>query len=175
MNPSAPEGGEGGHEPPTIFETTSRRGKPAGFLLPDWQGGQIMQQRKREVTLSDEDSKICGTQCSDCCPGPGRQSENSAVVKAYDPAPVSTDSCILVGCLIDADGVTEFAMGKMHEVDPGRLPAFEGNLKTPTRRISLESVDGRTVLEAPVLHLETKVRIWTNHESEPDKVIVGFE
>ena len=95
--------------------------------------------------------------------------------KPMTPRLVSTDTCILVGCLIDADGETEFALGKMLEVDPGRLPAFEGKLKTPTRRISLESVDGRTVLEAPVPQLETTVRIWTNHESEPDNVIVGFE
>lgn len=88
---------------------------------------------------------------------------------------ISTDTCILVGCLMDADGETEFTLGEIHEVDPGRPPAFEGKLKTPNHKISLESVDGHTVLEAPVLHLETKVRIWTNHESEPDKVIVGFE
>lgn len=88
---------------------------------------------------------------------------------------ISTDTCILVGCLMDADGETEFTLGEIHDVDPGRLPAFEGKLKTPTRKISLESVDGRTVLEAPVPQLETTVRIWTNHESEPDNVIVGFE
>ncbi len=88
---------------------------------------------------------------------------------------ISTDTCILVGCLIGADGETEFTLGEMHEVDPGHVPAFEGKLKTPTRKISLESVDGRTVLDAPVPQLETTVRIWTNHESEPDKVIVGFE
>jgi hypothetical protein len=64
---------------------------------------------------------------------------------------ISTDTCILVGCLIDADGETEFTMGEMHEVDPGHLPAFQGKLKTPTRKISLESVDGHTVLDAPAL------------------------
>jgi hypothetical protein len=88
---------------------------------------------------------------------------------------ISTDTCILVGCLIDADGETEFTLGGMREVDPGHPPAFQGKLKTPTRKISLESVDGHTVLDAPVLQMETTVRIWTNHESEPDRVIVGFE
>jgi hypothetical protein len=88
---------------------------------------------------------------------------------------VSTDTCILVGCLIDADGETEFALGRVSEVDTGDRPAFQGKLKTPTRRIALESVDGRLVLDAPVSQEETMVSIWTNHESEPDKVIVGFE
>lgn len=95
--------------------------------------------------------------------------------KPMTPRLVSTDTCILVGCLIDADGETELAFGSMSEVDPGELPVFQGKLKTPTRRIALESVDGHTVLEAPVPQLETTIRIWTNHESEPDKVIVGFE
>jgi len=88
---------------------------------------------------------------------------------------VSTDTCILVGCLIDADGETEFALGRMSEVDAGDRLAFQGKLKTPTRRIALESVDGRLILDAPVSQEETMVRIWTNHESEPDKVVVGFE
>jgi hypothetical protein len=88
---------------------------------------------------------------------------------------ISTDTCILVGCLMDADGETEFVLGRMSEIDAGDRLAFQGMLKTPTRRIALESVDGRIVLEAPVPREETMVRIWTNHESEPDKVIVGFE
>lgn len=95
--------------------------------------------------------------------------------KPMTPRLVSTDTCILVGCLIDADGETELALGSMSEVDPGEFPVFQGKLKTPTRRIALESVDGHTVLEASVPQLETTIRIWTNHESEPDKVIVGFE
>ena len=95
--------------------------------------------------------------------------------KPMTPRLVSTDTCILVGCLIDADGETELALGSMSEVDPGELPVFQGKLRTPTRGIALESVDGRTILDAPVSQEETMVRIWTNHESEPDKVVVGFE
>ncbi|MBL0898535.1 MAG: hypothetical protein IBJ17_07545 [Reyranella sp.] len=87
----------------------------------------------------------------------------------------STDTCILMGCLMDADGPTHFKLGEIDEVDPGRPPAFQGELKTPTRKIALESVDGHTVLDAPVPHERTMIRVWTNHEREPDEVIVGFE
>lgn len=41
---------------------------------------------------------------------------------------VSTPSCIVVGCLVDADGETEFIMGPAHEVDPGEQPMFDGRL-----------------------------------------------
>ncbi len=86
-----------------------------------------------------------------------------------------TDTCILVGCLMDADGETEFTLGEIHEVDPGHPPVFQGKLKTPTRKVSLETVHGHTVLQTPVPRLETTIRVWTNHYSEPDKVIVGVE
>lgn len=115
-----------------------------------------------QIVVSDPDAKIEVPQWP-------MNSVNMAVRLIW------TDTCILVGCLMDADGETEFMLGEIHEVDPGRLPAFEGKLKTPTRKISLESVDGHAVLEAPVPQLETTIRIWTNHKSEPDKVIVGFE
>lgn len=115
-----------------------------------------------QIVVSDPDAKIEVPQWP-------MNSVNMAVRLIW------TDTCILVGCLMDADGETEFTLGRVREVDPGRPPVFEGKLKTPTRKISLESVDGRTVLEASVPQLETKVRIWTNHESEPDNVIVGFE
>ena len=86
-----------------------------------------------------------------------------------------TDTCIVVGCLIDADGETEFTLGDMDEVDPGRPPAYEGKLKPPTRTLSLESVNGITVLGTRLGREETMVRIWTNHDKEPDEVIVGYE
>lgn len=92
-----------------------------------------------------------------------------------DVAYVSTDTCILVGCLMDADGETTFVLGDMQEVDPRHPPLFEGRLKTPNRHLALETVDGRTVLEARVSRQEMLLRIWTNSEREPDKVIVGFE
>jgi hypothetical protein len=76
---------------------------------------------------------------------------------------------------MDADGETAFMLGETQEVDPGHPPLFQGKLKTPSRRIALEAIDGRTVLEASVSEQETMVWIWTNREREPDRVIVGFE
>lgn len=87
----------------------------------------------------------------------------------------ATDSCIIVGCLMDADGDTEFTLGRMREVDPGDRLIFQGKLKTPNYRIALRSVLGQVILEAAVLQPTTEVRIWANHPTEPDRVIVGIE
>jgi hypothetical protein len=87
----------------------------------------------------------------------------------------STDSCIVVGCLAYVDGETEFTLGKTHDVDPGAPPVFHGKLKTPNYRIVLHTAEDETILQVPVPRRETIVRIWSNHPSEPDQVIVGVE
>ena len=87
---------------------------------------------------------------------------------------VSTPSCIVVGCLMDADGETEFIMGPAQEVDPGEQPTFDGRLETPGRKAVLRTVWGDTILEMPVRSDQTHIQIWANDPSEPDKVIVGI-
>jgi hypothetical protein len=87
---------------------------------------------------------------------------------------VSTSSCIAVGCRSDVDGVTEFTLGATREVDPGDHPAFEGEVKTPNRKIAIRSVLGQTILEAPVPQEQTTVRVWVNDPKEPDRVTVGI-
>jgi hypothetical protein len=85
------------------------------------------------------------------------------------------DSCIAIGCRSDAEGDTEFTLGRLRDVDPGADPILHGRLKTPTYRIALRSVLGRTILEAPVQHRITTIRVWVNDSEEPDSVIVGIE
>ncbi|MFI4998766.1 MAG: hypothetical protein ACHQK9_02700 [Reyranellales bacterium] len=88
---------------------------------------------------------------------------------------ISTETCIVVACLAEVDGETEFLLGDMRQVDPGSRAAFYGRLKTPGRHISLETVEGDVVLKAPTSQDETTVRIWTNKLEGPDRVVVGIE
>ena len=88
---------------------------------------------------------------------------------------VATDTCIYYGCRPDIDGETAFTLGQISEVDPGAVPTFQGMLRTPTRKIALETSDGLTILESNVLREETMVRIWASHPTAPDRVVVGFE
>ena len=73
-----------------------------------------------------------------------------------------------------ADGETEVTLGTSDEVDPGDLPAFDAMLETPNRAVVVWTVEDETVLEAPVPTKQTRVRIWVNHPTEPDKIIVGL-
>jgi hypothetical protein len=86
----------------------------------------------------------------------------------------STPSCIAVGCMSDSNGETEVTLGTMEGLPRENL-AFEGELETPSRAVAVWTVLRETVLQAPVSHVRTGVRIWVNHPSEPNKVIVGLD
>jgi hypothetical protein len=87
---------------------------------------------------------------------------------------LSTPSCISVGCYPEQDGTTEVILGDAQEVDPGIPPAFDGDLETPHRAVTVSTVEGNAILEWKVLGTSTHVRIWTNHPRWPDRVIVGL-
>jgi hypothetical protein len=53
------------------------------------------------------------------------------------------------------------------------LPVFQGAIATSTRKISLRTVLGHTILEMPVAEEKTMVHVWVNDPKEPDKNIVG--
>jgi hypothetical protein len=73
-----------------------------------------------------------------------------------------------------ADGDTQVTLGSAPEVDPGVSPAFDGLLETPSREVVVSTVEHETVLTAPVPAARTRVRIWTNHPTEPDEVTIGL-
>ncbi|MCB1443943.1 MAG: hypothetical protein KDJ72_13065 [Methyloceanibacter sp.] len=87
---------------------------------------------------------------------------------------LSTPSRILCGCLMSDDGDTEVTLGPVTEVDPGALPTFDAKLETPHHRVDVWTVEDQTILSAKVPGDETRVRIWVNHPTEPDVVIIGL-
>ena len=91
------------------------------------------------------------------------------------PLILSSPSCISVGCKMEQDGPTEFVLGRAHEVDPGSRPAFDGPLETPNYAVVVSTVDRELLLSDNVPTTRTRVRIWVNHPTEPDRVIVGLE
>jgi hypothetical protein len=72
------------------------------------------------------------------------------------------------------DGETEVTLGAAHIVDPRTRPAFDGMLATPGHAVVVSTVERKTILKEPVGGTFTRVRIWVNHPTEPDKVIIGL-
>src|SRR6266702_2888251 len=87
----------------------------------------------------------------------------------------STPTCIAIGCMSDCNGETEVRVGAGREVGSSKPPAFEGDLDSASRAVALWTIDRFTVLEVPVRHARTRVRIWLNHPSEPDEVVIGLD
>jgi len=87
----------------------------------------------------------------------------------------STPTCIAIGCMSDCNGETEVTVGSAHEVDLSEPHAFEGELESPSRTLAVSTVLRKTILKSPVLHSKTRVRIWVNHPSEPNRIVIGLD
>jgi hypothetical protein len=77
--------------------------------------------------------------------------------------------------MAEADGETEFTLGNVKEVTPATHLVFRGVLDTPNLEIVIGTAEGETTLESPTARRQTKVWIWANSLSRPDKVVVGIE
>jgi hypothetical protein len=75
----------------------------------------------------------------------------------------------------DSNGKTEVIIGAAQEVDPRDNPAFVGELETRNRAIVVRTVLREPIVQASVPRSSTRVRIWVNHPTEPDKVTIGFD
>lgn len=90
------------------------------------------------------------------------------------PGVTATPSCLLVGCLMFQDGDTEVTLGPATEVPHKGDIVFDGLLETPNRLLSIATVHYTLISKQTVTTLNTRVRVWTNHPTEPDRVIVGW-
>ena len=87
---------------------------------------------------------------------------------------IANASCITIRCLMELDGPTELAMGAPEDVAFGGAPAFDGILETPNRVVVISTILWDRVLEAAVPDTMTRIRIWINHPTEPDRIGVGL-
>jgi len=84
----------------------------------------------------------------------------------------STPSCIAIGCLAFMDGETEVSL--VNAADMPSKPVFEATLETPTRRVTVSTVDHKTLLSSAAPGMKTRIRIWTNHPTEPNQVLIAL-
>jgi hypothetical protein len=87
---------------------------------------------------------------------------------------VATETCILVACDPEQDGKTTITIGTPAEAKDGYGPTFDGFLDTPHHKVAVWTVEWEKLLEASVPTGRTRIRIWTNHASWPDKIHIGL-
>jgi hypothetical protein len=73
------------------------------------------------------------------------------------------------------EGDTTITLGPYEELAlPAGPPKFDGYLETPEQRVDLFDANMPEILSMQVPGLQTRVRIWTNHPTEPDNVIIAL-
>lgn len=87
---------------------------------------------------------------------------------------VSTSQCINVSCLYYNDGDTTVEMAAFEEVGETSSPQFDAILLTPDRVVIVFETNEPEIMRADVPGMTTRVRIWTNHPTEPDRVRIGL-
>ena len=84
----------------------------------------------------------------------------------------STESCIIVATLVFMDGETELTVSD--EGAPPGAPAFEGMLETPSKVLQVSTSENDILLRCDVAGNATRVRVWTDHPSEPENIFVAL-
>ncbi len=88
---------------------------------------------------------------------------------------VADGRSINVGCLYWNDGDTTITLGPFEEIEkPEGPPKFDGLLDTPEHRILITDANIPEILSMAVTGTRTRVRIWTNHKTEPDDVVIAL-
>lgn len=83
----------------------------------------------------------------------------------------ATSSCVAVGTLAGCDGSTHVAFDDQPMEEAG-APQFDGTVLTPTKTLSVCTVLDEIVLSREVDSELVRVRIWTNHPTVPDRIVV---
>lgn len=83
----------------------------------------------------------------------------------------STRSCIVAACLMFLDGETELMVSTSVEDVPSTDPAFDGILDTPSRIVEISTSELQILLRCDVTEHFTRVRLWTDHPSEPEHIL----
>lgn len=84
-----------------------------------------------------------------------------------------SNAVIRISCLYSDDGETTVTLGPASEVDPRTSAVFDGDIKTPNREIVVYTAHLEIVLAIDVPSVSTRVRIWENHPTEPDEIVIG--
>jgi hypothetical protein len=87
----------------------------------------------------------------------------------------ATNSCVAVGTLCEVDGKTSVVFSAaLESSDPvgDMKQVFDGVIATPSREVHLCTTALESVAKLPVSATTAKVRVWANHRTEPDCLLI---
>ena len=86
----------------------------------------------------------------------------------------STENCVAIGLMSFMDGMTEMIFGGRDFSAHATEPQFDGFIDTPGRRLGVLTAYNEVVGQPVLVGLRTRIRIWTDHPTEPEKIDVVF-
>ena len=87
---------------------------------------------------------------------------------------LSSSDCILIPALYWNDGDTHVTFGPASEIVGAKRPDFDGTLNTPNKEIILFDADEPQYAIADVPSLKTRIRVWIDHPTEPENVVIAW-
>lgn len=87
----------------------------------------------------------------------------------------SIPTCVVITCLVDSEGETDITIGDTSEIKQSSKLLFNGTLETPSRKLILEIVPDKKILEISVPFATNRMRIWTDgHHRLAETVVIGL-
>ena len=92
-------------------------------------------------------------------------------IEMGNAALAATESCIAIGTLCEIDGETRVHLGMAPTAgSPDVARAFEGLITTPSRKLVVCTVLNSVLASIEVEGALTRVRVWTDHPTEPSQI-----
>ena len=84
------------------------------------------------------------------------------------------DQCITVPCAYQDEAETDLTVGTPEEVGQARTPQFDDWLPTASRLLVFTDVELNELANWPVASSETRIRIWTDALTLPERIVVAI-
>ncbi|MGE0500895.1 MAG: hypothetical protein AB7I79_04455 [Rhizobiaceae bacterium] len=88
---------------------------------------------------------------------------------------ISNGVAISVPCQYGEEGETELIVGSASEVPQLNVQMFDGIIPTPNGALLFSDAELTTIMTYPAKESRTRIRIWTDGSTLPDKVVVGID
>lgn len=86
----------------------------------------------------------------------------------------ATPSCVAISTFVFCDGKTDVTIGEFRDVRMQKKPTYDVTVDTPSAELKLKTSEDETLHRERVQANKTRVRIWTNHPDQPDKIVIGL-
>jgi hypothetical protein len=87
---------------------------------------------------------------------------------------ISNGAAISVPCQYEEDGETELVVGPAAEVPRLDREVFDGVIPTPSGEVLFSDAEVTTLMTYPARTSKTRIRIWTDGSTLPDRIVVGI-